>query len=796
MPTRRGQPVRIEGRDLETGYKFFEGTFDPPAPDQLLVLPPDIHRDFEAPTPILGSPIRFYVLTPAGAESKEIAPGLTMDFTPATGGQGSLEVSGQAGTVQAGVQIRLLGLENQVNQDVRATAAGSFTLAASVEAGKRYLIAIGAVIGATDDLTVAFSEGLPEEVPGIEVRDAGGRDPRPIIEPLGTTETVRIEPVVGWRAGERYTLRLTPELVDAAGNSWNRTLSIEFEVEASEVLDTLGLAAVRDVARLGSLLFVAADTKGLAVIDASDPTDLKHLVPGDITFPLPLNDPVHGVTVDPHGRVLVVGGGVTGFGQIKIFDPQALDPAAVAANPNDPAVLFAAFKGVSIISDRNSGVGTSLPEGTPRKVSVLSDDQTDRWRAGKDEPPAGFNVIPITAPPGGGEFTVTVEGEGWRVNRPVTLRNVTRGSWKRVDTDVNGDFQVEIRAYAGDRLELVRNRDSIAYVATLGVGVISVDVNAFYNEDPANPPDPGAQSFESDVIGIYTGFEDGLELCGTPTSDVGTMVDLGVMFDPGNAHPMTIAGLVGLRGLLLLESPPMDIGEMFYFNDLCLNIEGSQQVWGLELAQDYPFDADRDGVYADDEYRDYLLVAHSKGVLVIDAEDREDLQLAGHVRLPGIASNVALDRERRLIFAAGGASGIYVIDFDALPSVLLRDENGDGIDDRVLEKVTLTGNTNSAPFLLPELGLAYAGGLNRGLTSVAVAAPRIGIVAENRPPTTADPDPDDVDDPRFRPIRRLAPLGVPTAPESPEEGARTCRAPSASSRPCRASPATRSSSSW
>jgi hypothetical protein len=61
------------------------------------------------------------------------------------------------------------------------------------------------------------------------------------------------------------------------------------------------LGAVRDEARLGNLLFLAADTDGLVVLDASDPAHLTKAAGEGVKFPFALNEAVRGVAVDPHG---------------------------------------------------------------------------------------------------------------------------------------------------------------------------------------------------------------------------------------------------------------------------------------------------------------------------------------------------------------------------------------------------------------------------------------------------------------------------------------------------------------
>ncbi|HYP22304.1 MAG TPA: DUF6531 domain-containing protein, partial [Actinomycetota bacterium] len=435
--------------------------------------------------------------------------------------------------------------------------------------------------------------------------------------------------------------------------------------------------------------------------------------------------------------------------------------------PQDQAARDAAIKGVTIVSDKTSGTGTSLPEGMPRRVTVLSDDQKDRWRWRVDPTPEGLTVTFANPAVPTGDYTLTVQGEGTD-GLPVTLRNVTRGRWNRVDADDDGDFTLTLKARPGDRLELLRNRKSIAYVATLGVGVEVVDVNAFYNEAPEEP----TNTPESDVLGIYTGYGDPtLSLCGAPVSDIASTLDLGTLFDasPGYPHPITVVALIGFRGLALLHSPIDNVGSLRFFNESCLNVDGSAQVSGLDVVEDYPIDFDEDGELEESEERDYVLVSHrGKGLFIFDATDREELVPVGRVTLPGQAAHVGFDRERRKIYVSAHGAGIFVVDFDELPGrESMIDINGDGTDDRVLETIPLpNANNNSPVFLVPELGVAYAGGLNRGLTSIEVGTPLLATVAEEREQVVPAPDPAAIERPRLRPVGRLAPLGVPTAPES------------------------------
>ncbi|MGB5815266.1 MAG: DUF6531 domain-containing protein, partial [Thermoanaerobaculia bacterium] len=148
---------------------------------------------------------------------------------------------------------------------------------------------------------------------------------------------------------------------------------------------------------------------------------------------------------------------------------------------------------------------------------------------------------------------------------------------------------------------------------------------------------------------------------------------------------------------------------------------------------------------------DYALLAHRAGaVLVFDIGDRENIRTVGIIRLPGPAAHLSIDRERRLLYVSA-YDRLYLVDFDLPPTTELLDANEDGIDDRVLETIELGGSTNSPILLAPELGLAYAAGLERGLTSLATGGP--GLVAVTKGSDGFD-----------QPVSRLAPFGVPIEP--------------------------------
>ncbi len=883
MPSIIGRPLEIEVRELTTHYLMFEGTFDPPASGELIVLEPDNWTDTTAPVPIGGSPIRFFqLLFGERAARGDLDAGISYQFDPDSE---LLTVIGEPGSAHAEVQVRWLNVdfdrdqeeseeplpEDQKTKATYAASDGSFVLTATARPERRYVIAIGAEIAGDQPLEIRFSEGVMTEsasgdaspvIPGIRVALKQESDDQPVSIETDLVETsarVLVSPFAGWRAGKEYVLYLEEELADVRGNAWGQVLAIEFEIERGETLDTVDLETVRDSVRLGSLLFVAADRQGLMVFDVSDPKRMTPYVYREVVgengpvreplgLPFPFGDAVRGVAVDPHGRVLVAGGGTSSFGQLKILDPLALDPAAIAQNPDDVEVLSAAFKGSSVISDQLGAAGTQLPAGTPLRVAVLSNDETYRWTAGK-EPPEGsdLKISPEELPP----FALTVSGRAaaesevtfrktnsepateqtmadelgvfavtldeirigdhlelershgvvrWRAGqtpggalslssvreaepflltvsgcaepgRPVTLRDTHRGRWHRSDANPPGEpedppchrddplsqgyFSVELEVYPGDELELVENLDSIAYVATLGAGIEVVDVNSFYNEEEIPSP------IQSNVLAIYSGVNDPeLVLCGQPAGDLsGAVIDLGALLDLNGSHPFTVAALAAFSGLVLLDSNVNSPGQISFIAQACAQDYGNDNVAGLEVLQEYPFDFDDDGEYSVFEYRDLAILAHrSAGILIYDITQRQHIDFLGRIPLPGPVAELRADRTRRLLYASAHGEGIYVLDLDAPPFDGFIDEDDDDVDDRLLETISLGGNNNAPLLLVPELGLGYAGGFQRGLSSVVLGGPRL---------TAAAPAADGGQ----RALTQLAPLGVPTGPESSSDNA-------------------------
>ncbi len=441
IPTLLGAPVAVTVHDAASGFVLYEGDFLPPPGDGgIAEIPPATFGDTTAPHPLAGAPLRLFVLDAAEAAGGELDLGVSFLFAG-----DSVAITGASGSVSGEARVRLLGLDDARSSFTTAATDGTFELQATVAAGNRYLLALGARIDATAALEIAWSEPLGDGLGAIRVLDDVGRVIGADVDFGADRSVVVVTPRGGWPTDRDLRLELGAAIADPSGNRWEKTLELDFRARASQVVGHYPFEHVYDVARLGELLFLAAGQQGLAVLDASDPSELENVMPGGLTFPLPYSDVVRAVAVDPHGRVLVAGGGVANFGVLRVFDPLAL-PEILAA-PDPAAARGLAWRGTTIVSDRLGGTGTQLPSGTPRKLALYSDDLTSRWRVG--EPAPDGLVATFTAGEAGALGTLAVSGNGAADGAPVSLRNLTRAGFARVDAEVS-----EGRAASRSRLRL------------------------------------------------------------------------------------------------------------------------------------------------------------------------------------------------------------------------------------------------------------------------------------------------------------------------------------------------------
>jgi RHS repeat-associated protein len=759
LPRVGDEATQLEVLDLNTGYTVYEGVL-PPSPDPVMALPPDLVSDHQPPVVVGGSPLRFSVIQTAAEGEIDLGNGVQAQVAG-----GTVTVTGMAEAASPGAQVKLFGLDASKETQVEANQDGSFTVSIQVSGQERILLAIGGKVGPSERIRLTFSEQVVE-LQGVELF--------PVENGLATTQPIslrkvavdqgvswQIVPATGWRAGD-YQLRIDSGLRDGAGNAWPRPFTLDLEVPRASSIHTIEVPRFADFDRLGTVLAIAGNDGGLRIFDASNPADPSPFMASDHGYRFAGGGAVRGVRFDEHGRMVVVGSGEKFAGQLHVIDLLDLDREAT----NVSAAFGDAVWGNTSISSPISQLNPVFPAlGMVRRVATLSSDNRKTFALG-DQPPAG--VLVTTTPVGTeGELIATVVGETEDGHAPVSLHNHTRGRWGRTYSGAGAQFDVDVKAREGDQLELVRNRGTWAYATIDGFGIASVKLDAIRG------------GVGSDLLALGKArFTRGYRLELAPVCDPGrpltdpTPVDLEAL--PGattaaGLQPPVLVTMVQGYGLAIYQIESSDPRELSELSTACGAVDNFALVTGMEVVTGYGFDFDGDGhirtgpeigpsgATLPSEVRDYAVLSHAKGwLLIFDVTKRSTPFLAGRIKIGKLGhdlqiSRLAVDRTSRKIYVGAFGSGLYVADFDAPPRIGSIDADNDQYDDRVIDNIQIGSEEFIDALAFPELGIVWAAGRNRGVSSIAIGGPKLRVVAADGGPP--------------REVRSLAPFGVPTAPE-------------------------------
>ena len=775
LPSRLGESYTLEVRNLRSGYELFNQLMEPPS-EEFVELSPTLLRDDDAPVVVDGSPLGFHLLQTFADGTWSVASGVTLTVVGS-----SATLTGDVGAVDPEAAVRVVAIDGVgTSATTVASIQGSFSLQFNTGSGARHLLGLGGAVRSSSALELSFSEALGDDLSALKVeRQRAGTNVWDGVAldktPVGSREVIRLQPSHGWQPGD-YRLVVGAGLPDrmVPPNTTTWSLTLPFTVEGvTSIGGGVDVGPVRDLARLGSLLFVAGNN-GVGIYDVSDPRQPQPYLPGNLQMPFPNQDAVRGLAVDAHGRVLAVGGGTQTFGQLRMLDVTALDRAAIAS---DPDARLAGWRGTSLVTEiGNNDTVPQLVSGTPRRVAVLPNEGVLAF-ALDDELPGGLAYTPSTPATGELAYRATLGSASLFAgpNQAVTLHNRSRGTWHRLDADGSGAFEFTLRVEPhplaqsdalgagtephltvapGERLELAIDKGGLAYVTVDGAGMAVVDLGSVYGESISTPNHPAL----SDVLAYVPPFQvDTSVPCdiGSPLVS-GQPTDVGVLVDPDNAEPLVVPVLLERYGVALYRAiDPQSPADLVALGQICGAVDGTARLTSMEVVQGYPLavDTDGDGVVEDATPRDLILATHGAGhVLAFDVTDRAAPVRLGRVQLPGSAAALSVDRTNRTLLVAG-AAGLAVVRLDDVWGELGVDVDQDGQDDRVVEWVTL-GSEATGILASAELGLAWLGSNDvdaDGVTlrGLSLSAPEVNLVSAAPGIPQA--------------VSRVAPLGVPTA---------------------------------
>ncbi|MEO1365724.1 MAG: DUF6531 domain-containing protein, partial [Acidobacteriota bacterium] len=846
VPTLYGEDFELYAEDSRTGFELFRETFQP-STGPLQVLEPALFGDTGRPFLTGGEPLLLQTLA-ASPGVREIKRGVRVEVSANRDGSGQLldqqtltvtfeqdslvidRRSDEAST-PIPIQAKLTSLDDgtevskMIGPDIET---GPVTLSRPVTLGESALLSVGAVLRLDQWVEMDWNEALHSDLEGFKIQLLGGDDPVDLpttVEPVGTYESIRLRPRAGWQPGKSYRLVLEGTIKDAADNPVmpfpapgcteenpadcpRASFTLQFETRGAQVFPGFDFQVVRDMERLGSLLFVAAGPQGLWVLDLTDPKNPTNFLGGDRHFAFPFGDQVRGLALDPHGRLAVSGGGLSSPGQVKIFDPLRL-----TNDPSQVSDLSGAWRGSTLVTDRlgSDELFARLPPTTPNHIEILSRDRESSWTLGVDDVPAEITVSPSELP-SVDAFDLTVSGSDGISGQPVTVRNLTRGTWDRVDANPDGSYSLTVAVRHGERLQVLRNTDSLAYVQLDSYGVAAVDLNHFYGEFDGGPD--AEPIVQSQVLRFFTHAilenepddvlcdPNGLYLGQDPALLVSDFTLLG----RGTNGPWFLPMLVRSYGLVMVSidgNNPVELGKVDWVCGVgrVPNPTSGQvgHMTGMGAVEGY----DALVIYDDDdiipapegarevviggqakkvgrEKRDYVFMGNSYGfIYVVDVTNRLDLRIVAKIELPEAAGQIrpagpiTFDRDNNRLIVSGGARGVYTVDMggpfplaaiDLTASGLILDEDGEPGDDRILEQIEVidpaTGlplNVNRRVELWSDLGLAWIGGLQSpgtdgdlGLGGLVYREPRVRFLGTG--------------DAGLFEVAQVAPFGVPTAP--------------------------------
>jgi len=385
--------------------------------------------------------------------------------------------------------------------------------------------------------------------------------PKPVpftIEQTDRASRLAILPAAALPAGHRFRLEIKPAAIavdNPAGEPlacWE-TAPTRFEFATREVpgepianipdgTPALGTTNVaRDMLKLGNLLVVASETGDLVAVDvsrASEQTGLRRYALKNKG----VQSATRSLATDGHNRIFYSGlfGSIWGIKTVRLEDVRAADAPCV--EPPDWAQGLPCFEGVEgsvrIAYALGSTTGTTasewlalgtLPEGTPMKLSVLTQDEKGhtleladfahvyvpggsglggltpdaegiytfdvplrstlaRSQAGQLEPSLPPGTTPEPAIAKWREKVCQGEEDYDRYQR-VTIDNLTTGQswsldvenpWPNGGSGNGGAVASGVHARKGDQLRVRYNLRAIGHLAILGSGITVVDLNRFY----------------------------------------------------------------------------------------------------------------------------------------------------------------------------------------------------------------------------------------------------------------------------------------------------------------------------
>jgi len=290
------------------------------------------------------------------------------------------------------------------------------------------------------------------------------------------------------------------------------------------------------------------------------------------------------------------------------------------------------------------------------------------------------------------------------------------GQPEPIGTMIGGAGLSPAASLGGGAPTAVKAAGTVAVAATLSKGLQLVDLTKIQETAQAAVITEvnkvmGTDGIERDISSAITGL--GILPIGTRRLAVAALQNFGV-----GVWEITGGASLGMKGLYEIERHRSQYP--------CLAVPAGARVAILDSYKRLV-----EGVEEKDATHYAFVAGGSQGLFIYKIENNGEIGLVGRIPLTD-CFQVAVDKERRLAYAADGANGIAVVDIsnpiqpDAICVIL--DGNGDGVDDRILARIPVSDLGSETTLIVDsDTGLLYTGqyGVDPAKSGLAVTGARI-----------------------------------------------------------------------
>jgi len=593
IPVLQGQPFTVVGYDSSTGLQAFSKAYDPiPVGDPGVSTLPSPENNKGGPYPVFATPFRVDVVD---LNVSYVNIRSVRNFNLYLAG-GNVALTPSSDPLPADTKVQMLNVTN--GTFIAGTAGEGLSLGA--DRGHRIILLIEERnVDPNTPISVVFNE--PIFIEGTEedaihdflrtkIKLEKAALPSNAQTPPSFTDISGMARFTADSGGRRVSITLPSSLVreavyrvvldksiaDKGGQNGAAGLTlgqgefggggndVQLELRVRKPGGTIGSfelqnGAARELALNGNVLLVGASSGGIVAYDVSDPATLNG-TPTPIAVAPSFTDEVWSIASDHHGRIYSTNLGYVA-GAMRIYRLEDfLDGGTccrvMASTLTNWRVGYSSNLGLisnTMLSDR--------PESFPRKIKLAVQDRETAYE-GREAFVNGTGASMGTPYLNGMvkmQASFGLDPENPYLIQRITVENQTLDMrWSADATQSQSATISNILAGPNDRLRVIRNRATYAFISHLGYGIGMYDVNAMESNrqpNPNNSPRMAEQVALSRGKNVPSCFPNNVVPPEPAIQEIWLSADTAIVPEPGKTNLLVYAP-EPYRGMLDLRFKP------------------------------------------------------------------------------------------------------------------------------------------------------------------------------------------------------------------------------------------------